>query len=81
MHGDGIVHQTVNPFAADGRPIFFISDPPHLIKTIRNNLSNSKSGGSRCLWVGLKKNLIKTRNFEYLLSQYDHLVIKFLFRI
>ena len=36
----------------DDQPLFFISDPPHLIKTLRNNLESSKFGGTRCLWVG-----------------------------
>ena len=34
-------YKTVNPFADEERPIFFISDPPHLIKTVRNCWANS----------------------------------------
>ena len=52
LHGEGIVHQASNLYAHDEvRPLFFISDPPHLIKTIRNNLENSRYGGPRCMWV------------------------------
>ena len=38
MHApdDPSVYKTVNLFSQDEQPIFFISDPPHLIKTIRN---------------------------------------------
>ena len=35
-----VVYDTVNPFAPE-RLIFFMSDPPHLLKTIRNCLYNS----------------------------------------
>ena len=36
----GITYCTVNKYASD-RPIYFICDVPHLIKTVRNNLENS----------------------------------------
>ena len=42
-----LVYKVPNPFA-DGREVFFFSDPPHLIKTTRNCWSSS----SRSLWVG-----------------------------
>lgn len=42
----GIVFDTVNIFAPE-RNIFFISDPPHLLKTIRNCLYNSGKTKSR----------------------------------
>ena len=42
-----------NSFSSDDRYIFFISDPPHLMKTIQNNVSKSKAGGTRYLWVCL----------------------------
>jgi len=41
------IHKTANPYATDGRFLYFISDPPHLIKTVRNCWSNSK----RRFWV------------------------------
>lgn len=55
MHGIGSdTYKTINLFARD-REVFFISDPPHLMKTLRNNLSNSGSGKStRYLWLNGK---------------------------
>ena len=41
------VYKTKNPFAIDGRDFYFFSDPPHLIKTIRNCFASR----SRHLWV------------------------------
>ena len=40
---DGVVYWAWNLFAVDERKIYFISDPPHLIKTLRNNFENSHS--------------------------------------
>ncbi|KAJ1528163.1 hypothetical protein ONE63_008076 [Megalurothrips usitatus] len=31
---------TKNVASPDGRPLFFIADPPHVLKTLRNNFSN-----------------------------------------
>jgi len=50
LHGendDELTYKVPNPFANDGRYLYFISDPPHLLKTIRNSFCNSK----RKLWV------------------------------
>ena len=49
MHSksDKLVHKVRNIFSRDNHDIYFVSDPPHLIKTIRNCLANSK----RKLWV------------------------------
>ena len=45
-----MVYKAPNVFARDEpRFLYFISDPPHLIKTIRNSWNNSK----RNLWVSL----------------------------
>ena len=42
------IHKVDNIFAPEAeRPIFFISDPPHLLKTLRNCLSSK----TRKLWV------------------------------
>ena len=43
------VHKIVNPYAEDKRYLFFFSDPPHLLKTVRNAWANPK----RRLWVCL----------------------------
>eukprot|EP00794_Sanderia_malayensis_P001655 gene1655-1842_t len=47
-----IVYKAKNPFAKDGeRYIYFFSDAPHLLKTLRNNLANSGSGKkTKFLW-------------------------------
>ena len=42
-----LVYKTVNVYSRDGDPIFFVSDPPHLLKTLRNCLVNAK----RHLWA------------------------------
>ena len=33
---DDIVYKTLNPYADDGRYVYFFADPPHLMKTVRN---------------------------------------------
>ena len=40
LHADGseFVYKTKNFYAADNRDIYFVSDPPHLLKTARNCL-------------------------------------------
>lgn len=63
-----VVYNTVNPFAPD-RLIFFMSDPPHLLKTIRNCLYNSgkkkcrnmKKGGQFLHWSTIVQ-LFKTKS-------------------
>ena len=42
-----IPYRVINPYATDEWYLYFICDPPHLIKTVRNGLANSK----RNLWV------------------------------
>ena len=51
----GVVYQTLNVFAVD-RPIFFFTDLPHVLKTIRNCFANS--GAHR-----RSRMLIKNREF------------------
>ena len=49
---DDIIYKTINPYADEDRPVFFISDPPHLIKTVRNCWANSYSHSwARNFWV------------------------------
>ena len=38
--GTGAIYRTKNIFSVDGDYIYFISDPPHLLKTIRNCFAN-----------------------------------------
>ena len=47
----GIVYKTPNPFSEDERWLFFIADPPHLIKTVRNCWSHSAASGTRHMKV------------------------------
>ena len=48
-----VVYRTIIFFSEDKRYIYFISDPPHLLKTARNCLNNSGSGkGTRFMWNG-----------------------------
>ena len=51
MHNpkEKLVYKTINVYSPDRHPIYFISDPPHLIKTLRNCLANVK----RHLWVSI----------------------------
>ncbi|KAL5491483.1 hypothetical protein EMCRGX_G016780 [Ephydatia muelleri] len=39
--GGNLTYKTINPYANEDRPLFFISDPSHLIKTVRNCWANS----------------------------------------
>ncbi|KAK3924130.1 DNA transposase [Frankliniella fusca] len=49
--GKDLGYQTINTASGDSRKLFFIFDPPHLIKTFRNCLANSYSHRlSRKLW-------------------------------
>ena len=49
---DHSCHKTVTPYSCSGRFLYFISDPPHLLKMTHNCWSHSGSHGSkRQLWV------------------------------
>lgn len=48
LHGESRTdYKTLNPFAVDGQFLYFFSDRPHLLKTVRNCLATTK----RNLWV------------------------------
>ena len=48
LRGPGeCIHKVLNPYSTEKRYLFFISDPPHLIKTVRNSWSSSK----RLMWL------------------------------
>ena len=36
-----VIYKTINVYSPEQRPLFFISDVPHLIKNVRNSWSNS----------------------------------------
>ena len=48
-----VVYRTINFFSEDKCYIYFISDPPHLLKTACNYLNSSGSGqGIHFMWNG-----------------------------
>ena len=50
-----LLHKVPNPYADDGRDLFFFADPPHLMKTTRNAWASK----TRHLWVWpVNKNFI-----------------------
>ena len=55
MHGDKgceSPHKVKNIYAEEDRPIFLISDVPHLLKTTQNSWANSHAhANTRYLWV------------------------------
>ena len=46
-------YKAKNPYAKDDRWLYFIADPPHLIKTVRNSWSHSGQNGTRHMQVTL----------------------------
>lgn len=79
MHGNGngLTYKVKNIYAADERYIYFISDPPHLVKTIRNCFSHSYGPGStREMQVRLKCDLVDIRRQYYLCAQVNGQSIK-----
>ena len=40
-----LVYKTSNPYSVESHCVFFLSDPPHLLKTIRNCFANKNSFG------------------------------------
>ena len=70
-----IVYKVPNPYAEDGRQLYF-SDPPHLLKTTRNGWASTK----RRLWVCTCINILFHCNVHVLITQcngreilWDHL--------
>ena len=50
--GESSVYKTENRYTREARPLYFVSDVPHLIKTTRNCFSHSFAHGrTRKLWV------------------------------
>ena len=65
---DSSCHKTVNPYSSSGRFLYYISDPPHLLKTTRNCWSHSGSHGNRRkLWVSTSDRLALSNMFIYYL--------------
>ena len=58
-----VMYKVPNPYTNEKRDIFFISDVPHLIKTVRNAWSNSYGHNhARALWVSY--NLLQKQNYS-----------------
>ena len=55
----GVVYKTENPYAPDKRPLFFISDPPHLMKTVRNAWEKRDLWVSSSVWFCCQHNKVK----------------------
>ena len=52
------IYKTMNRYSGlPKRPLFFFSDPPHLIKTARNCWSHSDWNGTRCMTVSFISHL------------------------
>ena len=56
LHGEygqknGVTYKAVNRHSKDKRDIYFMSDVPHLLKTIRNCWSHSGYGKARLMQV------------------------------
>ena len=59
LHGNKSTYKTKNPYAESERYLFFLSDVPHLIKTVRNCWANSYGHSfSRTLWVYIYINFL-----------------------
>lgn len=69
LHGTSdsqLNNRTRNPYAVEERDIFFISDPPHLLKTARNCFANSDAHSkTRSLWNG------KTISWKHVVKLYE----------
>ena len=59
-------YKAQNPFSNDNRWLFFIADPPHLIKTIRNCWSYSGISGTRCMRVSDMELILLHNNYRKL---------------
>lgn len=65
-----------NPYAEEERPIYFISDVPHLLKTARNCFSNSGSHmQTRNLWKD-GKNILWTQITNLFAKEEEQLFVK-----
>ena len=56
-----LVYKTGNPYSKQPRNIYFLSDPPHLLKTARNCLANKNR--HLWVWVCFKQSYMNILNF------------------
>ena len=67
------IYKVDNIFARDGPcPLFFISDPPHLLKTTQNNMWNPK----KSLWVSFLNHVLTTHVFLYHTMQWQEHILE-----
>ncbi|KAK3925996.1 Transposable element P transposase [Frankliniella fusca] len=68
----GIVYATSNLASCEKKPLYFIVDPPHLLKTLRNCLANSYAHKkSRKMWKGNEKLSWKSIELLYEVTKND----------
>ena len=65
LGSEKVQYKVVNKYTPERRPLFFFSDPPHLLKTARNCLASK----ARHLWVSSTLHCIHT--FKLLYFQCD----------
>lgn len=64
MHKDlNVPHKTKNPYAKEDSCVYFISYPPHLIKTVHNCWSHSGASGSRHKQVGVSAKTFAVKTY------------------
>ena len=67
---DQVCYKAVNMFCPI-RFVYFISDAPHLIKTVRNNIASSGSGkNTKLLWVRNSNNQVMYIKFNLKIQKY-----------
>jgi DNA transposase THAP9 len=72
---DEAVYKTANPYDTD-REIYFVCDPPHLLKTARNCFSNSGAHtNSRQMWYN------QTISWKHVVQLYDDCCMKSEYRL
>ena len=63
---EDVLHKVLNPYSQEKRYLYFFSDPPHLLKTIRNCWQSKK----RNLWVSfINKYCIRIILYIYIYIQ------------
>ena len=62
MHNTGLVYKTPNLSSKEKRFVYFISDPPHLVKTVCNCWSHSGYNGTRLMTVSCTTVCVITMN-------------------
>ena len=64
----GVVYRTKNIYAPDGRYVYFLSDVPHLMKTVRNCWLGSRVNGPRYMQVIYTSNILTNAINIYIIT-------------